>query len=164
MRLGAASIAALANLERADQAYREGKAKLEQELRAQLVEKLAGLAWERARAAREADTAIVQESGRSNIAALSRALHSKDHDTAKAILALTEPIKDQITGTHPDDSLISLDASDETKYRFIGATGKTYNFKIVRGEYVGVSPADADELDEENAIERIAEWEARRKA
>lgn len=162
MRLGSASLAALARAEKADNEYRDAKVRIEIEIRAQLEEKLKALEWERARAVRDADTTIIQETGRSNIAALNRAIHSKDHATVKAILALTESIKEKVTGIHPDDSLISLDALDPERYHFIGASGMGYSFKVVRGEYVGVSPTEADELDAENAIPRIAEWEARR--
>lgn len=162
MRLGPASLAALARAEKADNEYREAKARVEVELRAQLEEKLKGLEWERAKAVRDADTIIVQETGRSNIAALNRAIHTTDHATVKAILAKTESVKEQVSSQHPDDNLISVDELDETRYHFIGESGMGYSFKIVRGEYVGVSPTEADELDAENAIPRIAEWEARR--
>lgn len=164
MKLGPASLAALSRVERADTAYREAKVKLEGELRKQLEEKLKGLEWERARAVRDADTTMKRENGRSNVAAISRAIHSQDHATAKSILAMTEDVKELISKEHPDDFKISLDEGENPQYHFIMENGETYSFRIIRGEYVGVNPTQADELDNENAIARIAEWEARRKA
>lgn len=164
MKLGPASNAALKRVEKADTEYREAVLRLEAELRTQLQEKLKGLEWERARAVRDADSTMKREEGRSNIAAISRAIHSKDHATAKAILAMTEDVKEMISTLHPDDSLISVDEGENPLYHFSMENGETYNFRIVRGEYVGVNPTQADELDDVNAIARIAEWEVRRKA
>lgn len=163
MKLGPASIAALARLEQKDQEFRQAKVKLEAELRVQLKERLKGLEWERALAVRDADNTIVREIGRSNVAAISRALHSQDHATAKGILALTEEVKHTVASNHPDEKLISLDDGENPQYHFTMANGETHSFRIVRGEYVGVSPTVADQLDDENAISRIAEWEERRK-
>jgi len=165
MKLSAETLARLAQVEKDDLAYKEARIKLESELRIQLKEKLSGLEWTRARSVRDAHTSMIKNDGRANIAAISRAIHSTDHNTAKAILAMTDDVADIIAKQdHPDDKLIGLDRVDPAYYHLKSEDGtKKYKFKLVRGEYVGVSPTEADELDQLNAVERIKMWEERNK-
>jgi hypothetical protein len=144
----------------ADAEFKKSKNNLERELRAELEKRLATLRANRALAVRRLHASIEDETGRTNYAALGRALSTKDHLTVKAILSETESLQtaaSDVTG-HPDDSLITHKA--DGKFTLTDGS-KTYTFGLQHGEYVGVSVDEMDELDNLNAVERVTAWQAR---
>jgi len=152
---------AFQNVVKLSNEYREARLRLEMELRDELEKRLYAKRMLRAVAVRNLHNAIISEMGKPNYAEIKRAMGTKDHNTVKTELELTDseevqPLIEEVS--HPDDAVIRKDGD---YYVFTMQSGNVHRFRLVGGEYVGVSPDAMDELDLENAIDRVAEWEER---